>query len=575
MENPSYNNGRGPINVKVVDPLNVVGGYFECKFRDYTPTQNFNAANNASWTIIHYDEKDGTAIDSVTSQSTITKDNEQVIAQWGVSVQIHQENAFNPNGGLGGAPESYTTMPLESSISFADSSQPWLSSIQDDNSFSPTNWIQSGDYDPQDPADCVPTNPNYGNPCFYGDQLGVDPDRMYDEILGGGFAPHKLTRYTNDFAPIAYYKYPTAASSRNSASISYLPSVDIVLTNDKTKWTRCAVIELGRDISLNVGNAEPGDLRQTKSVDVNGMDDGSGTYGMGWFPGYAIDLESGARLHMAFGENSFLGNENGADLIWNPTDRVVDGVQSPLMGGMQPVYIFNYKNKTVSDYSVIYDYPAYNPSTDNNVLTNKVYQDMQIIRTKSGSSIEKLVFYQSIGWIGFPVLTPGYSFKENSVSGVKSVLPCDVRISLRVSKEYKNFIGSGENDGRPMYSWSMDDIRTETGSSDQLAEALAIINVVPNPYNAYSEYERNRLDTRVKITNLPERCVVKIYSVNGKLIRTFKKDSPITSLDWDLNNHKRIPVAGGVYLIHIDVPDVGERILKFFMAGRQVDLHGT
>jgi WD40 repeat protein len=130
-----------------------------------------------------------------------------------------------------------------------------------------------------------------------------------------------------------------------------------------------------------------------------------------------------------------------------------------------------------------------------------------------------------------------------------------------------------------MYSWSMDDIATVTASQDQLKDALKLINVVPNPYYAFSEYERSRLDTRVKITNLPEKCNVKIYSVNGKLIRSFKKDSPITSLDWDLTNNKAIPIAGGVYLIHVEVYDnngnvVGERVLKFFGGLRQVDLQG-
>ena len=98
---------------------------------------------------------------------------------------------------------------------------------------------------------------------------------------------------------------------------------------------------------------------------------------------------------------------------------------------------------------------------------------------------------------------------------------------------------------------------------------------MPNPYYGYSEYENNRLDTRVKITNLPERCTVKIYTVNGKLVKTFKKDSPITSLDWDLNNHKGVPVAGGIYLIHVEVPGIGERVLKFFGGMRQIDLQGT
>ena len=121
----------------------------------------------------------------------------------------------------------------------------------------------------------------------------------------------------------------------------------------------------------------------------------------------------------------------------------------------------------------------------------------------------------------------------------------------------------------------MDEIATDKGLDSQLAEALKMINIVPNPYKAYSEYERNRIDSRVKITNLPERCTIRIYSVNGKLVKTFKKDNPSTFQDWLLINHKGIAVASGVYLIHVDVPGVGEVVIKSFLAMRQVDLNGT
>lgn len=123
-----------------------------------------------------------------------------------------------------------------------------------------------------------------------------------------------------------------------------------------------------------------------------------------------------------------------------------------------------------------------------------------------------------------------------------------------------------------MYSWNMDDIATETGSADQLAEALRILNIVPNPYNAYSEYERSRLDSRVKIINLPEKCMIKIYNMQGKMIKEFKKDNPSTFQDWLLLNHAGIPIASGVYLIHVEIPDIGERVLKAFIAMRQQDL---
>ena len=54
---------------------------------------------------------------------------------------------------------------------------------------------------------------------------------------------------------------------------------------------------------------------------------------MGWFPGYAIDVETGERLNMAFGEDSWLGGDNGRDMIWNPTSRRYSGVNGDVVWG--------------------------------------------------------------------------------------------------------------------------------------------------------------------------------------------------------------------------------------------------
>ena len=556
MENPTYDLGAGPIQVKVVDPLNLVNGYFECKFRDYVPTST-NSADTASWVIYRYDTKDGDILDSVSSESAIDRNNEQIIPQWGISVQIYQEKYF---GASGNASVKVTDM-IDATIEFEDSSKQWMTAVPDNDAFFPTNWVRSGDYSPDPATDCLPDGVDYLNPCNYKDESGQDNDKKFAKILDGGIAPHRLVGYQSSYMPMAYYNLTSPGSAKSNASISFLPSVDIVLTDDKSKWTRCPVIELGRESALNVGGAQPGALRASQSVDKEGNPDGTGT-GMGWFPGYAIDLESGARLYMAFGECSFLGAENGADMIWNPTDRFVNSVGSPLLGGVQPFYVFSYKQASINSYVSGYDFPAYIPSEGENNTTNAVYK--KYLEVMDNNSAAKRELYGSLTWVAYPMLTPG-----------QDLLSTDVKIRLRINKEYKNFVGSGENNGKPMYSWSMDDIFTETASADALTKALSLINVVPNPYYAFSEYERTRLDTRVKITNLPERCTVKIYSSNGKLVRTFKKDSPITSLDWDLNNWKGIPVAGGVYLIHVEVPGAGEVILKFFGGMRQVDLQGT
>lgn len=563
LATPSYTYGQGPLNVKVVDPLNVQGGYYECRFRDYQ-TSGSNAADTASWVIYRYASEGGQLLDSVSSNFTIARNNEQLIPQWGVSVQIFQKSYYIPEGGSGGI-EARTTDLLTASIEYADSSLQWLGGVPDDDAFRPTNWIRSGDYSPQDPEDCLPNALPYLNPCNYRDQAGADNGKDYAKLLNGTIAPHRVVGYEADYMPMAYFNYSAVTTAKKNSSISFMPSVDIVLTSDKSKWTRCPIIELGRDASLNVGGGQPGELRQSPSVDKNGNDDGSGTVGMGWFPGYAIDVESGVRLYMSFGENSFLGGENGADMLWNPTERLFDGVGSPIMGGMHPVYVYTFNNRSNNNYLLGYDYPAYIPSEAEVLATNALYQDQLLV--ESNDNTAKRNMYGSIGWVAYPLANPGYNIDPQN-------LPTDVKIRIRLNKEYKNYSATGQNNGRPMYSWKMDDISTTTASQDQLAEALKMINVVPNPYYAYSEYERGRLDNRVKITNLPDACTVKIFSVNGKLVRTFKKDSPVTSLDWDLKNHKGIPVAGGVYLIHVDVPGVGERIVKFFGGMRQIDLQG-
>lgn len=567
VENPTYDFGKGPINIKVVDPLNLANGFFECKFRDFAVGNSGNAADTASWTIYRYDSKGGNLIDSVRSERTIANDNEQIIPEWGVSVQIYQQKYLAGSGNVA----TRSTEMIESLVDFADSSKRWLEGVNDNDAFYPTNWIRSGDYSPEtgenDPGyECLPDGPGYLNPCNYADEAGADATQRYEAILGGTIAPHRLVGYQGDYMPLAYYKVASnPGASKTNASISFLPSVNIVLTSDKRLWTRCPVIELGRNTNLNIANAEPGAMRKSPSVNKEGNSDGTGT-GMGWFPGYAVDLESGARLYMAFGENSFLGGENGADMIWNPSDRLVSNVGTPLMGGMHPVYVFSYKQATINGYVSGFDFPAYVPTEAEDNTTNFLFQKWTQVETNNAQAKREL--YGSLSWISYPIASNGYD-----IDPIKG-LPTDVTIKLRINKEYKKFTGSGENGGNPMYSWSMDEIATVLGSNDQLKEALDMINVVPNPYYAFSEYERTRIETKVKITNLPEKCTVKIYTTNGKLVRTFFKDSPVTSLDWDLTNAKAIPIASGIYLIHVEVPEVGEKVLKFFGGMRQVDLQG-
>ncbi len=551
IDAPTYREGAGPIDIKVIDPLNLVDGYFRLEFNDYS------AIDTASWTLFRYDNKGGNLLDSITSDRTISADNEQLVPDWGISVSIFQSNYFCPDPDNANCPfRNRIAEPIESTIEFADSSKRWLIGVPDVDSYSPQNWITSGDYSPTDPDDCLPDQ-GLNDPCCYPDLTEVDPDELFSSLLNGTATLGQLARYDGcGYNPIGVPTPLTTVSFYESFAVSrmgsvFQPGVDIVVTSDKSLWTRCAVIELNNDQNLSVNGGRPGLLRQSPSIDKNGNQAGDPGYnaaegdlvsssGMGWFPGYAIDVETGRRLNMAYGENSFLAGQNGADMIWNPTSEFFNSVGSPLLGGQHTVYVFG---------SEEHDMPNYD------------FGEFIHTQLAAEGQSEFRDVYQTLSWVMQPMLAPG-----------QELLSTDVRIRLRINKEYKEYTQTGVNGGRPTYEWNIDENGTQKGSDEALAEALEIINVVPNPYYAYSSYERSKLDTRVKITNLPERCKVRIYDVSGKLIRAFDKDSPITSIDWDLKNSDNIPVSGGVYLIHVDIPEIGETVVKFFGGLRQPDL---
>ena len=46
------------------------------------------------------------------------------------------------------------------------------------------------------------------------------------------------------------------------------------------------------------------------------------------------------------------------------------------------------------------------------------------------------------------------------------------------------------------------------------------------------------------------------------------------AIEWDLRNNKQIPIASGVYLIHVAADGLGERTLKWFGVNREFDPSG-
>lgn len=93
---------------------------------------------------------------------------------------------------------------------------------------------------------------------------------------------------------------------------------------------------------------------------------------------------------------------------------------------------------------------------------------------------------------------------------------------------------------------------------------LAAIQAVPNPYFGTNAYEKNQFGRVVRFTNLPANAKIRIFTLAGELIRLY--DNAVsgggTTLDWDLTNKNDLPVASGMYIVHVQADGIGEKVLK-------------
>jgi len=632
---PTYKKGMGPITISVVDPLKIKGEDYTVVLEDPVKTNQGVVTSYEKWTIINGSDT------LISSTKSIDAGVEQLFPDHGFSVKLNQvdiptvDPASNATNGF-----------ISGEIVFKDPYDKWLTGVPDSDEpfFYGLNWIRSGSFTDEDDDQLDD---------YFSDE---DPSGIYEsaveqtltvfggmEVTGGTWAPYRFASHFNSGPAHDYY------TSFPYSSAQTLNSVDIVFTSEKSEWTRCAIVEASDDKNLAEGGQIKMGLRSKASVGKDGTADNSGTYGMGWFPGYAIDLETGERLNLIFSEDSWLAGENGRDMIWNPTSNIVTeefpfyqagefGGGSYLLGGKHFIYVIGGDASVMAEDDYLNN--ELSPSYDEGAWIYNLLNDSTDNAFKG--NIAKV--FQHATWLGAPLLAPGASSKihgedgkniatvklrvdasynpyvnvdaskilntsDNLVIGNtyyvadKNMQKHNSRLQLTYPKIYggkkvthagtdyqvgESFIATTtsftgnikarvisdmpRNNFNPVYEFSTADLMSELENNNHAKSALDLINVVPNPYYGYSEYENSQLDNRIKITNLPKVSTIKIYTVSGALIRTIKKSDDLTSVDWDLKNDYGIPVASGLYIIHIDAKNVGEKILKWFGVLRPIDL---
>ena len=325
----------------------------------------------------------------------------------------------------------------------------------------PQDWIRSGSNFASPSNQVLSVFQNYGDininggileppldlPPYIEDSpntIPLDSDEIYEFNGNPWLVPYMLTSNdykgrTNSNTTNGVYSIDTIGgglaykSYKNDCNLDSLMNVDVVLTPDKSMWTRCPVLDLSEASmvwtgdptypptdqsngfswpyntssnaywAVNDENGEHGeekwDLRLDLSVDKDGNPDGTGgntfnsANGWGWFPGYAINIDNGERLNMMFSENSSLGSEHNAnDMLFNPTPYIFDfglsneyfqSATRTTMNGGHVVFILNteYQGDNQED----------NPHYDRYVGTNPI---------NAFSNPRKRSVIRHITWVG-------------------------------------------------------------------------------------------------------------------------------------------------------------------------------
>ena len=106
-------------------------------------------------------------------------------------------------------------------------------------------------------------------------------------------------------------------------------------------------------------------------------------------------------------------------------------------------------------------------------------------------------------------------------------------------------------------------------ASTDVANDVEKINVFPNPYMGYHDLEGTDsvipLPKYITFNHLPTsgKVIFRVFNIAGTQVASFQKNTTTQYQQWNMRNSNEFPLASGVYIVHIDMPDISStKVLK-------------
>jgi hypothetical protein len=555
----TYRTGFGPLVGKILDPSKLKDKKYRLEI-----TGNFNYSRP----ICTYDDDAAWTLTNITDNVVVLENKplfyikEYVVDELGFSITV--ENRPEPaskasdiqKGGIG------------AKIDYLNPDGPkWFGAVTEGGK------IQGNMYDYINPA---------GSPM-------QDRNNVLSRLGDGFFIPFMSSR----FFAAPFFLSPSAremmgfmtGSALNTLRFRDLNNVDIVITKDKSKWSKCIVVESTAPELVadgTIGDRKNFELRSSPSVDKNGNILNDGTIGFSYFPGYAVDIETGKRLNIFFGESSLyrdtMVNINGTQVDMKSVLK--DGVA---LGGDM---IFNPSSQLAIDDLVIKD-----PITEE-ILTiidpigimaggqHYIYVTRQeydgcasfakkMMRGEDGSIpkiLNRAKVCTAITWTSFPILPKGAQLLPLS----EGLIPNDMIVKLRVDNPYgesRRFDIDLErecftDEDYPVYEFGFDTINSFLKEEGELGN----VYLAPNPVSL------GESSFALKLFNLPQDVHVRIINIGGSVVKTYGITDGVCSFlsgpgvmetRYDIEPYR---LSQGLYFVHIRNNKTGEsKTLKWLV----------